>query len=96
MLVLAEDAYAQPRPSIKSYVENLEHTWGNSKDWVLELRGGRQIVIPLSLYLSLGSMLDFLDLEGAEGQGNHTCKEEGHTVSWADECDGALDNVFAV
>ena len=30
------------------------------------------------------------------GQGNNTFKEEGHIVSWADDCDGALDNVYVV
>ena len=54
---------------------------------------GRQITIPLSLYHSPGSMLDFSDLEGAVGQGNNTFKEEGHLVSWADDCVGALNNV---
>uniref|UniRef100_A0A7N2R4R9 ABC transporter C family member 13 n=1 Tax=Quercus lobata TaxID=97700 RepID=A0A7N2R4R9_QUELO len=71
-----------PRPSIKSYVENLEHTWGNSKDWVLELRGGRQIAIPLSIYLSLGSMLDFLELEGVEGQDCEWGDSDGGLVNW--------------
>ena len=40
-------------------------------------------------------MLDFFDPEGVEGQGNNTFKE-GNIVSWADECDGTLDNVSAV
>ena len=35
----------------------------------------------------------FSDLEGAVGQGNNTFKEEGHLVSWVDDCDGDLDNV---
>ena len=38
-------------------------------------------------------MSNFSDLEGVVGQGNNTFKEEGHLVSWADDCDGALDNV---
>ena len=38
-------------------------------------------------------MSNFSDLEGVVGQGNKTFKEEGHLVSWADDCDGALDNV---
>ena len=41
-------------------------------------------------------MLDFDDLEGPEGQGNTTFKEERHIVSWANECDGALDNISVV
>ena len=96
MLVAAEDCHVKPCPSIKNFVEDLEHTWGNSEKWVLKLRGGRQIAIPLSLYHSLESLTDFSDLEGVVGQGNNTFKEEGHIVNWADECDGALDNVSVV
>ena len=76
MLVTVEDCLDEPHPSIKNFVVDLEHTWGNSEKWVLE-RGGRQISIPLSLYHSPGSMSDFSDLEGAVGLGG---------------CDGALDN----
>ena len=96
VLVTAEDCLDEPCPSIKNFVEDLEHTWGNSGKWVLELRGGRRISIPLSLYHSPGSMSDFSDLEGAVGQGNNTFKEEGHLVSWVDDCDGDLDNVSVV
>ena len=39
------------RPSIKDLVGDLESTWGNSNNWVLELRDGKWIVIPLSLPL---------------------------------------------
>ena len=41
-------------------------------------------------------MSDSSDLEGAVGQGINTFKEEGHLVSWADDCVGALDNVSVV
>ena len=67
MLVTVEDCHVKPYPSIKNFVEELEHTWGNSEKWVLEFRGGRQIAIPLSLYHSPGSMLDFSNLEGVVG-----------------------------
>ena len=77
MLVTVEDCLDEPHPSIKNFVVDLEHTWGSSEKWVLELHGGRQISIPLSLYHSLGSMSDFSNLEGAVGLG---------------DCDGALDN----
>ena len=96
MLVTAEDCHVEPHPSINNFVEDLEHTWGNSEKWVLELCGGRQRAIPLSLYHSPGSLSNFSNLEGAVGQGNNTFKEEGHIVRWANECDGALDNVFVV
>nr|XP_023918467.1 uncharacterized protein LOC112030014 [Quercus suber] len=96
VLVTAEDCHVEPHSSIKNFVEDLEHTWGNSEKWVLELRGGRQIATPPSLYHSPRSLSDFSDLEGAVGQGNNTFKEEGHIVSWANECEGALDNVSLV
>ena len=67
MLVTVEDCHVKPYLSIKNFVEELEHTWGNSEKWVLEFRGGRQIAIPLSLYHSPGSMLDFSNLEGVVG-----------------------------
>ena len=41
VLVIAKDCHVEPHPSIKNFVEDLEHTWANSKKWVLELRGGR-------------------------------------------------------
>ena len=55
---------------------------------------GKQL--SLNHYHSPGSMSDFSNLEGAKGQGNNIFKEEGHIVSQADECDGALDNVYVV
>ena len=51
------------------------------------LHDGKQIVIPLSLHHSPGSISDFLEHEGDKGQGNNTFKEEKSIVSWADECD---------
>lgn len=32
-----------PRSSIKDFVGHLESTWGNSNNWVLELRDGRNL-----------------------------------------------------
>ena len=69
------------RPSIKDFVGDLESTWGNSNNWVLELRDGKWIVIPLSLYHSPGSILDFSEHERDVGQGNNTFKEEKCIVS---------------
>ena len=37
-------------PRINDFVGDLSKTWGNSKDWMLELQDGRKIVIPLSAY----------------------------------------------
>ena len=39
-------------PTIRELVGDLDKSWGNSKEWMLQLRDGRQIVIPLSLYRS--------------------------------------------
>ena len=43
---------------ISDFVGDLSKTWGNSKDWMLELQDGRKIVIPLSAYRSLDSVSD--------------------------------------
>ena len=67
MLVTTKACHVEPHPSIKNFVEDLEHTWGNLEKWVLELHGGRQIAIPLSLHHSPRSMSDFSDLKGAVG-----------------------------
>uniref|UniRef100_A0A7N2R8J9 Uncharacterized protein n=1 Tax=Quercus lobata TaxID=97700 RepID=A0A7N2R8J9_QUELO len=39
--------------------DGLDRSWGNSRDWVLELRDGRHVVIPPSLYRSMESLTDF-------------------------------------
>ena len=38
--------------TIRELVSDLDKSWGNSKEWMIQLRDGRQIVIPLSLYRS--------------------------------------------
>ena len=64
--------------------------WGNSKDWVVKLRDGRQIVIPLYLYRSLESVSKSEAILGTDSVlGN------GPIISWTDECDGAMDVVSA-
>ena len=47
------------RPMIRDFVEHLDKSLGNSKDLVLELCDGQQIVIPLSLYQSLETLSEF-------------------------------------
>ena len=47
-----DSGHSGSRPSIKDFVGDLESTWGNSNYWVLELRNGKRIAIPLSLPLS--------------------------------------------
>ncbi|KAF3957147.1 hypothetical protein CMV_017810 [Castanea mollissima] len=42
-------------------------SWGNSRDWVLELRDGRQVVIPPSLYQLTKSLTDFTGSEDDSG-----------------------------
>ena len=62
-----EGGHGGSRPSIKDFIGDLESTWDNFNNWVLELRDGKQIVIPLSLHHSLGSILDFSKHERDEG-----------------------------
>ena len=47
--------------------DGLDRSWGNSRDWVLELWDGRQLVIPLSLYRSTESLTDFTGSEDDSG-----------------------------
>ncbi|KAF3950129.1 hypothetical protein CMV_024076 [Castanea mollissima] len=42
-------------------------SWGNSRGWVLELRDGRQVVIPPSLYRLTESLTDFTGSEDDSG-----------------------------
>ncbi|KAK7831747.1 zinc finger ccch domain-containing protein 1 [Quercus suber] len=51
-------------PTIRELVGDLDKSWDNSKDWMLQLRDGRQIVIPLSLYRPPGSESDCSVMEG--------------------------------
>ena len=34
-----------PGPTIKELVGDLDKSWGNSKDWILQLCDGRQLVL---------------------------------------------------
>ena len=47
-------------PTIRELVSDLDKSWGNSKEWMLQLRDGQQIVIPLSRYQSRESVSDCL------------------------------------
>ena len=80
-------------PTIRELVGDLDKSWGNFKDWMLQLRDGRQIVIPLSLYRSPGSESDCSVMEGEATTGNFSCVTKGQIVSWADECDGVVDSL---
>ena len=57
-------------PRISDFDGDLSKTWGNSKDWMLELRDGRKIVIPLSAYRSFDSVLDQPTSEGVLNPGS--------------------------
>ena len=52
VLVTSKDGHVEPCSSIKNFIKDLEHTWGNFEKRVLKLRDGRQIVIPQSLPLT--------------------------------------------
>ena len=49
-----------PSPTIRELVSDLDKSWGNSKEWMLQLRDGQQIVIPLSRYRSPERVSDCL------------------------------------
>ena len=66
-----------PGPTIKELVKILDKSWGNSKDWILQLRDGRQLVLPLSLYHSSDCMLVCSSLEGECVPGNVSSTDEG-------------------
>ena len=70
---------------------DLDKPWGNSRDWILQLRDGRQLVLPLSLYRSLDSMSVNSSLEGDCVPGNDSCTYERQRVSWADDCAGLVE-----
>ena len=75
-------------PRISDFVGDLCKTWGNSTDWMLELRDGRKIVIPLSTYRSPDSVSDQLTPEGVPNLGLVHLVNEGHIVCWDSEVEG--------
>nr|XP_023925816.1 uncharacterized protein LOC112037235 [Quercus suber] len=80
-------------PTIRELVGDFDKSWGNSKDWMLQLRDGRQIVIPLSLYRPPGSESDCSVMEGEATTGNFSCVTNEQIVNWVDECDGVVDSL---
>ena len=82
-------------PAIRELVEDLDKSWGNSNDWMLQLCG-RQIVLPLLLYRSIESDSDCSVMEGQAVIGNNSVVNEGHMVSYADECNGLVDSLSVV
>ena len=76
-----------PCPTIRKLV-------GDFKE--LQLLDGRQMVLPLSIYWFPESESDCLVMEGEAVIGNTSFVNEGHIVSWVDECDGIVDSMFVV
>ena len=83
-------------PTIKELVGDLDKSWGNSKEWMLRLRDGQQIVLPLSLYRSPESVLDCSVMDVETVTGNDSFINEGQIVSWAKDCDGLVDSLSIV
>ena len=81
-----------PGPMIKKLVCDLDNSWGKSKDWILQLRDGRQLVLPLSLYRSPDCMLVYSSLEGECVPGNASITNEGQRVSWVDKGEGLVES----
>ena len=68
-------------PTIRELVSDLDKSWGNSKEWMLQLWDGRQIVILLSLYRSLKSVSDCSVTDVETITGNDSFINEGQMVS---------------
>ena len=83
-------------PTIKELFGELDKSWGNSKDWILQLRDGRQLVLPLSLYRSPDCMSVSSSLEGECVPDNVSITDEGQWVSWADEGEGLAESMSVV
>ncbi|KAK7850762.1 general transcription factor iie subunit 2 [Quercus suber] len=80
-------------PNIRELVSDLDKSWGNSKEWMLRLRDGRQIVIPLSLYRSPESVSDCSVTDVETVTSIDSFINDGQMVSWAEDCDGLVDSV---
>ena len=80
--------------TIRELVSDLDKSWGNSKEWMLQLRDGRQIVILLSLYRSPESVSDCSVTNLETVTGNDSFINDGQMVSWAEDCDGLVDSVY--
>ena len=82
--------------TIKELVGDLDKSWGNSKEWMLQLRDGKQIVIPLLFYQSLDSKSDCSVTEGETGPGDNCFVTKRKIVSWADKRDKVVDSLTVV
>ena len=66
-----------PNHTIKELVGDLDKSWGDSKDWILQLRYGKQLVLPFSLYCSPDCMSISSSLEGECVPSNVSITNEG-------------------
>ena len=85
-----------PGPIITELVGDLDKSWGNSKDWILQLCNDRQLMLPLSLYRSPDCMSVYSSLEGECVPGNDSSTNERQKVSWADEGEGLVKSLSVV
>ena len=83
-------------PTIRELVGDLDKSWSNSKEWMLQLRDGRQLVLPLSLYRSPDCMSICSGMEGEFILGISYIVNEGQRVSWANEGEGLVDSLSMV
>ena len=77
-------------PIIRELVGDFDKSWGNSKEWMLQLRDGRKLVLPLSLYRSPDCMSICLGMEGEFVPSISSIVNEAQRVSWANEGEGLV------
>ena len=80
-------------PTIRELVGDLDKSWGNSKEWMLQLRDGRQIVIPLSLYRSPESVSNCSVTNLKTITGNDSFIYDDQMINWVEDCDGLVDSL---
>ena len=80
---------------INDFVGDLSKTWGNSKDWMLELRDGRKIVILLSAYQFPKVVSSQPESEEVANPGLVSPFNEGQIISWDFECDGVGGSIVS-
>ena len=88
--------YSRTNLGWKPRLSCISKSWGNSKEWMLQLLDGRQLVLPLSLYRSLECRSVCSNMEGESVPGISSIINEGQRVSWANESDGLVDSLSVV
>ena len=46
---------------LQEHSSNITKKWGNSEQWLLELRDGRRVVVPIKISLPLGEVIEVLE-----------------------------------